>query len=1034
MRKGEFFEKIRLISKSGFLASSLLNIGAMENINNNIIKQKLKEIENARKNIGKMIDDCTNEVLSSQYFSNTNNDVQKFSFKIKSNEELINDNNSLYKELNKDLYFNLILNFKLYSNFDNYITLKTFETIYNTFPILKNIYSKYTSLGNYIELADFYSPIKELEHENIEYYNDYNTDLNKHANATYGLTANQDDIERNFKRLFIRSTNFFFTRRYHRWVNKSIDDMPFKSNINTPVKRNIYNSAYIKTHEIWHSSDTIFKFCTNPKYSCSSIEGYMHLLINKLPDNDKFLCQYNNKNNNVFKSVTNDELITALVKFITDKNNKECLKDVIKNNKEIDFIHVQCFKFKDDELEIVINKIYEFLENGTEEDQKELIKAIMVTSNSIIKDDIKTHDSIFLGTELSIKDDIKTKDSIFSNLTRYSRKNCLEFSAENDALSLFADYDRCKKTSKVLAFELAYLEKQFENIKGNKQNIDFNDIRIISDKKKYWMISNIKFDTKMADNFINLLKNNNLKDQNIEIESELSDIQDIKFYKYACLSIQKNELNDNDDTLKKNIKNRIKYFNNEEDVYVNYIMNNINGFSTYIIKLNATKTSQNDKTVSFKLTPSKIENSEIDVISDKIKILLNDFDEYIKNCKECNVVSEGLTPFDNVQLIRIFYRLLTDINISFYKEQNTNIRSNDRLIRMSLYDITENDKNIKDYELDMDTFEHVDKSTIYLYINKKYFKNILNGDETSNNTFKFILKKTKTNEPDKIFYDNKDFNIEKLHENFIQIFPFEQINEEITKEKLNFYCNSIEKHLRKDTTDNKKKTQFTNSTEEYNSILYNLKHISYYFESEVNTFLSNYKQPITGNNILNELYKKPTSETFDKIYDIIELYRNNCTNTYNNIFDIKQLQKDNANNISTTKYLINLDEQFKKNNLFNYNSNLNLHVNEAFFTSINKLHEIVIEKINNNRSDQENIYNEIVKSSNIDIDNNTYKDLNDKLNEILDGSKDLGINFDKYKECNNILNSIKQKYNFEDKKADTNNYDDYDDYDFDYYY
>ena len=72
------------------------------------------------------------------------------------------------------------------------------------------------------------------------------------------------------------------------------------------------------------------------------------------------------------------------------------------------------------------------------------------------------------------------------------------------------------------------------------------------------MISNIKFDTKMADNFINLLKNNNLKDQNIEIESELPDIQDITFYKYACLSIQKNELNDNDNALNENIKNRIK--------------------------------------------------------------------------------------------------------------------------------------------------------------------------------------------------------------------------------------------------------------------------------------------------------------------------------------------------------------------------------------------------------------------------------------------------------------------------------------------
>lgn len=43
----------------------------------------------------------------------------------------------------------------------------------------------------------------------------------------------------------------------------------------------------------------------------------------------------------------------------------------------------------------------------------------------------------------------------------------------------------------------------------------------------------------MSDNFINLLKNNNLKDQNIEIESQLSSVEDITFYKYACLSIQK---------------------------------------------------------------------------------------------------------------------------------------------------------------------------------------------------------------------------------------------------------------------------------------------------------------------------------------------------------------------------------------------------------------------------------------------------------------------------------------------------------------
>ena len=664
--------KIGPICKYIFLASGLLNIGAMENDKNNIIKQNLKDIENARKNIGKLIYDCANKVSSSQYFSNINNDVQKFSFKIKSTEELINDNNSLYKKLNKDLNFNLIPNFKLHSNFDNYITLKTFKTIYNAFPILQNMYFKYTSLGNYIELADFYSPINELEHKNIEYYNDYNTNLSQHANTTYGLTANQDDIERKFKRLFIRSTNLFFTRRYHRWVNKSIDDIPFERNTNTPLMRNIYNSAYIKTHEIWHSSDTLFKFYINPKYSCSSIEGYIHLLINKLPDNDKFLCQYNNKDNNVFKSVTNDELITALVKFITDKNNKECLKEVIKNYKYPDFIHIQLLEFKDNELENVINKIYEFLESGTEEEQKELIKAIIVTSDSIIKDDIKTHGNSLLGTKLSINDDVKKKDSIFSNLTRYSRQNCLEFSAENAVLSLFADDNRYKYTSIVFAFELAYLEKQFKTINGEKQNIDFNDIRVILSKKLYYTIDKIELDTKMTDNFINLLRNKNMKDQNIKIESQLSALEDIKFYKYACLSIQENELKDDDNTLKKNIKNRIKYFNNEEDIYVNYIMNNRNGFSTYIINLNATKTSRNDKTVSFKLTPSKIENSEIDVISDKIKILLTDFEEYIKNCKECNIVSEGLTPFDNIQLIRIFYRLLTDINISFYKGNNTN--------------------------------------------------------------------------------------------------------------------------------------------------------------------------------------------------------------------------------------------------------------------------------------------------------------------------------------------------------------------------
>ena len=346
---------------------------------------------------------------------------------------------------------------------------------------------------------------------------------------------------------------------------------------------------------------------------------------------------------------------------------------------------------------------------------------------------------------------------------------------------------------------------------------------------------------------------------------------------------------------------------------------------------------------------------------------------------------------------------------------------------MSLYDITENDKNIKDYELDMDTFEHVDKSTIYLYINKNYFKNILNGNKTSNNKFKFILKKTKTNEPDKIFYDNKDFNIEELHETSIQIFPPEQIDEEITKEKFKFYCNYIEKHLRKDTTDNKKKTQSTNSTKEYNDILYDLNQIRYYFKRDVNTFLLGYKQPRTYNNILNELYKKTTSETFDKIYNTIELYRNNCTDTYNNILNIRQLQKDNAINISTTKYLGDLREQYKKNNLLNYKGDLNLHVNDAFFTSINELQKIVIEKKSNNESNQKNIYNEILKSSNTIIDNNTYKNLKDKLDEILNESNDLGVNFDKYKECKDKLVKIKEKYNFEEENSNIT-YDNFDDY------
>ena len=43
MRKGEFFEKIRLISKSGFLASSLLNIGAMEKDSRGIAIYKIND-------------------------------------------------------------------------------------------------------------------------------------------------------------------------------------------------------------------------------------------------------------------------------------------------------------------------------------------------------------------------------------------------------------------------------------------------------------------------------------------------------------------------------------------------------------------------------------------------------------------------------------------------------------------------------------------------------------------------------------------------------------------------------------------------------------------------------------------------------------------------------------------------------------------------------------------------------------------------------------------------------------------------------
>ena len=436
-----------------------------------------EDIKKARENIKNLTGDLADKISFTQCLPSDNNDPQKFSYKIKNTKWLIDESTSLYKKLNEALSYNLIPNFKLYSNFDNYITLKTFETMYNTFPILKNMYSKYISLGNYIELGDFYSPIKELEYKNIEYYNDTNNNLSDHKYTVYGLTANCEDI-----RLFIRSTNLFFTRRYNRFILKSLDDRPFGHDINTPLMRNILNSVYIKTHEIWHSSDTIFMSLDNLKYSCSSIEGYIHLLINKLPDNNTFLNCYNHKKDNINKSVSNDELITYLVKFITDKNNRKYLKEIIENMKVTpNFIQTQSLEFKDNELERVIDKIYEFLESGTEEEQKKLIKALMVTSDLSIKDDIETGHS--LSGELAIKDGIKTKYSIFSNLTRYSRERCAEFSAENASLSLFADNNRYEYTSTVFAFELAYLEKQFKNIKGNKQNIDFNDIRTISNKK-----------------------------------------------------------------------------------------------------------------------------------------------------------------------------------------------------------------------------------------------------------------------------------------------------------------------------------------------------------------------------------------------------------------------------------------------------------------------------------------------------------------------------------------------------------------------
>ena len=193
MRK-DIFKKIGLISKSGFFASGLLNIGAMNSENKSILKELNEKIIEIKKTVEYEVDKSLKIIreagknIKNNFPENFENIINKKNCKYRydsfdrrkrigsiiplNSEILMEKNKQLYEKLNEIFDGNFFTDFKFNNILDQYIKLNTIYDYVNNLPSIKELWKIYGKRGYSLELTNMYRYITSLNEKNIDNFSD----------------------------------------------------------------------------------------------------------------------------------------------------------------------------------------------------------------------------------------------------------------------------------------------------------------------------------------------------------------------------------------------------------------------------------------------------------------------------------------------------------------------------------------------------------------------------------------------------------------------------------------------------------------------------------------------------------------------------------------------------------------------------------------------------------------------------------------------------------------------------------------------
>jgi len=786
MRKN-IFKKIRLISRYGFFASNLLNIGAMESEKSenkyiNEIKTTVKsEVD---KLIINQIKPFSKKIINSIYKFINNLDLKNYKIKIDQNgnmfkigtinpinfKELEKENINLVNEINKKFNNNFIYNSIFNSPLDDNIRLRTLLETINNFPFIEKLCNIYSKNGYLFEINDFYKDINETDSDNIVILFSKYKKLQKWCKFFSGDTVKREFYNKISGQLSdislkMATNDYFFNRLddFYKETNlngklllkinedkikEAIKNQKYKKLINKEYFHEFFKTSADNIHEFNHVIDYILEVLTLKKNDHNDI----------LKDN--YVTIFENIHKIIFylSSFKKIKSYSEIVKYINNTENNNNLKKLF----SLDFSPIKNFyddyhSYSEIKATNALENIRTMLKFGNEEQQCKLIQVLSYIGNFTIEDDENFSKKKFL---------------IQNNFNKYGCKNPAELLAVVNVNAILSDVEEDKEYAEIiLAFSYCWVNYVLEKTKiddfnklSDKFVIGQIDYKIIN-KYKDENIEDLLIHESYYQNIIKYIKNNKKDTCNNLIKyKEFKNKEELKkydFYNYFTITLNNEELkeiNEKGDLseLASKYTKRIKYSDYLECCYSDFIMNKKKGLNTFIFENKYKEIKKNDNSYkNLEFETAIVKNKEIEEKVKKIEKLMKDFYKFL--FKEDDENLSKFNVFEKMQLLCFFYKLLDEKNE--YKNYIT-LKEKNNLFNVAINGII---KDIIKTNLNKDS--------------EKYSENIISN--------KLLLEKVSNDKKYKEDYDS-EFNLNRF---LNKLFIYNN-TKEIDKSDIKLYVNS----------------------------------------------------------------------------------------------------------------------------------------------------------------------------------------------------------------------------------------------------